>query len=81
MTLQNAKCKILSEWCRRIAKYGYCVDAKRNTVKTLNTGIRMKSDDFVGPEFFPSFLNVIKHPEYRILSIPDTGQRFFGPNC
>jgi len=36
----------------------------------------MKPDDFVGPEFFPSIFNTIKHPEYRILSIPDTGQLF-----
>jgi len=36
----------------------------------------MKPDDFVGPEFSPSIFNVIKHPEYRILSIPDTGQLF-----
>jgi len=36
----------------------------------------MKPDDFVGPEMFPSICIVIKHPEYRILSIPDTGQLF-----
>ena len=36
----------------------------------------MKPDEFVGPEFFPSIFNVIKHPAYRILSIPDTGQLF-----
>jgi len=34
----------------------------------------MKLDDLVSPELFPSIFNVIKHPEYRILSIPDTGQ-------
>ena len=36
----------------------------------------MQPDDFVGPEFSPSNFNVIKHPEYRILSIPDTGLLF-----
>jgi len=38
----------------------------------------MKPDDFVGHDFSPSIVNVIKHPEYRILSIPDTGQ-FYRP--
>jgi len=36
----------------------------------------MKPDNFVGPEFSPSIFNVIKHPEYRILSMPDTGLLF-----
>jgi len=55
---------------------------KAYTVKTskpdpLNTGIPMKPSDFVGQEFFHFIFNVIKHPEYQILSTPDTGQRFY----
>jgi len=42
----------------------------------LNTGIPMEPNVFVGPNFFPSIFNVIKHPKYRIISIQNTGEHF-----
>jgi len=45
-----------------------------SALDSLNTGIPMKPDDFVGPNFFPSIFKVIKHPEYLIVFIPDTWQ-------